>query len=114
MFAQRNRIKKKKDFQTVFKQGQGFRQGFLYLKIRNNNLKSTRFGFVVSKKFSKKAVERNKIKRRLRELVRTKLAEIKKGIDMIIVVMPGAENDFQKLEKTIDKLFKKASIINRT
>ncbi|GAI32984.1 unnamed protein product, partial [marine sediment metagenome] len=62
MLNKRNRLKKKKDFDKVFKQGQGFKQDFLYLKIRKNNLKSSRFGFVVSKKFSKKAVIRNKIK----------------------------------------------------
>ena len=110
MLNKRNRLKKKKDFDKVFKQGQGFKQDFLYLKTRKNNLKSSRFGFVVSKKFSKKAVIRNKIERRLSELIGTRLLKTKKGIDGIIVVMPGAKNDFQKLEKTIDNLFKKAGI----
>jgi len=111
MLAKRNRLKRKRDFERVFKKGQGFKQGFLYLKIKENSLKSSRFGFIVSKKFSPKATIRNKIKRRLRELVKIKLPEIKKGIDAIIVVMPGAENEFQKLRDTLDKLFKKAKII---
>lgn len=110
MLLQKNRLKKKKDFEVAFKQGDSFRQGFLYLKIRKNSLDASRFGFVISKKFSKKAVIRNKTKRRLSEIIKTKLPEIKKGMDVIIIVMPGAENDFQKLEQTIDKLFKKAKI----
>jgi len=111
MLAQKNRLKKKKDFEFIFKQGKGFKQGFLYLKTIKNNLDTSRFGFVISKKFSKKAVVRNKTKRRLSEIIKTKLLEIKKGTDVIIVVMPGAENDFQKLEDILNKLFKKARII---
>jgi len=110
MLPKRNKLKKKKDFETTFKHGKGFRQGFLYLKIIKNNLDTSRFGFVISKKFSKKAVIRNKTKRRLSEIIKTKLSEIKKGMDVIIVVMPGAENDFQELEQITDKLFKKAKL----
>ena len=111
MLPVRNRLKKKKDFERIFKEGQGFKQGFLYLKIKKNNLKSSRFGFIVSKKFAKKAVIRNKIKRRLRELIKIKLPEIKKGIDGIIIVIPGLKTtDFRQLEEIINKLFKKAKL----
>jgi len=107
MLSQKNRLKKEKDFEAVFKQGRSFKQGQLVLRARNNKLKSSRFGFVVNKKFSKKAVERNKIKRRLREIIKTRISKIKKPSDAIIIVMPKMNNDFQELEKTIDKLFKK-------
>lgn len=114
MLATTNRLKKKKDFEMVFKRGEGFKENFLYLKIKKNNLKSSRFGFIVSKKFSKKAANRNKIKRRLSELVRIKLPLIKKGIDGVIIVIPGLEvNDFWELEEIINKLFKKANIYNK-
>jgi len=111
MLAKENRLKKNKDFEKVFKQGKGLKQGFLYLKIlKNKELSSSRFGIVASKNYSQKAVERNRIKRRISEIIRINLSEIKKGIDGVIVVMPGAEDDFKKLEKTIKQLFKKANI----
>ncbi len=111
MLQKANRLKKKKDFENVFKKGRGFKEDFLYLKIKKNNLKSSRFGFVVSKKFSQKATARNKIKRRLRELVKVKLPKIKKGIDGVIIIMPGFKiNDFWELEEITNKLFKKANI----
>ena len=111
MLPKANRLKKNKDFENVFKKGQGFKEDFLYLKIKKNNLKSSRFGFVVSKKFSQKATDRNKIKRRLRELVRIKLPEIKKGIDGVITIVPGFKiNDFWELEEIINRLFEKANI----
>lgn len=111
MLRQKNRLTKKKDFDVVFKQGKGFVAGFLYLKIKKNNLDSSRFGFIVSKKFSKKAVERNKIKRRLREIIKKELPKIKKPVDLIVIINPGLENDFKKLEKAINKLFEKAKIV---
>lgn len=112
MLAKQNRLIKKKDFDIIFKQGQGFKQEFLYLKIKRNDLQSSRFGFIVSKKFSKKAVERNKIKRRLREIIGAKLLQVKQGLDVIIIVMPGAENNFQKIEQVINKLFRKANLVD--
>lgn len=111
MLAKRNRLKKQKDFERVFKKGRGTKEDFLYLKVVKNELESSRFGFVVSKKFSKKAVLRNKIRRRLAELVRIKLPKIKKGIDVVIVVMPEFKiKDFWEVEEIVDKLFEKAKI----
>jgi ribonuclease P protein component len=107
-----NRLKKKKDFERVFKTGQTFKEGFLILKLIKNHLKISRFGFVVSQKISKRATIRNKIKRRLREIIKGKLAGTKKGWDAVLVVRPGLENkDFWEMEEAINKLFKKAKII---
>lgn len=112
MLSNINRLKKNKDFERVFKYGKAYKENFLFLKVVKNNLKNSRFGFIVSNKFSKKAVVRNKIKRKLKALVRMKLPNIKKGIDAAIMVMPGLEIDnFWELEKIVDKLFKKAKIL---
>jgi len=111
MLPKKNRLKKKKDFERVFKTGKGHKEDFLFLKIVENNLKISRFGFVVSKKFSKKALIRNRIKRQLRELVKLKLSKIKKGIDGVILVIPDLrDKDFLELEEIINKLFKKAKL----
>jgi len=106
-----NRLKKQKDFENVFKNGRGFKQGSLYLKVQKNDLELVRFGFIVSKKFSKKAVDRNKIKRILREIVKVELPKIKPGIDIVILVNPGTEIDFEKLQKTVKDLFKKSKCL---
>ncbi len=87
-----NRLKKKRDFEYVFKQGRGLKEGFLSLKFAKNNLEVTRFGFVVGQKVSRKAVVRNKVKRRLRELAKVKLENIKKGLDVVVVAGKGAES----------------------
>lgn len=112
MLAKINRLKKRKDFELIFKKGKKFKEDFLVLKIIKNNLNQSRFGFIVGGKISKKATLRNKIKRRLRELVRKKLEKIKKGFDAILIAKEGLENkDFWELEEIINKLFSKAKII---
>lgn len=111
MLPRQNRLKKK-ELEGVFKEGKGFKEDFIFLKITKNNLKVSRFGFVVSQKVSKKATLRNKIKRRLRAGVQTRLAKIKKGWDMVLVAVPGLETkNVWEIEEAINKLFKKANVL---
>ncbi|MEA3344329.1 MAG: ribonuclease P protein component [Patescibacteria group bacterium] len=113
MLAKENRLRKTKDFEKVFKKGKAHKEDFLFIKIAENGLKDSRFGFVVSKKVSKKALDRNRIKRQLRGLIKEKLPNIKKGLDIIILVIPGLKDqDFLQLSETIDKIFKNAKIVN--
>jgi ribonuclease P protein component len=112
MLPKINCLKKKKDFEQVFKKGKGFKEDFLILKYISSNLRESRFGIIVSQKVSKKATTRNKIKRRLRALISFKLPKIKKSIDAVLVVLPGFENkDFWEAEEIINKLFEKAKLV---
>lgn len=59
-------------------------------KIKKDELLPTKFGFVVSKKYHKRAVKRNRIKRLMRECVRLAIKEntlgvINKYMSMIII-----------------------------
>ncbi len=113
MLPLKNRLKKKKDFQRVFKEGEPFKEDFLFLKRSENRLNKTRLGFIVSLKVSKKAFIRNKIKRRLREAVKEKIENLKKGYDVVIIVQREAkEKEFKEIEGCLEKLFKKANILN--
>jgi ribonuclease P protein component len=106
-----HRLKKKKDFERVFKKGKGKREGFLFLKFIENERNISRVGFVVSKKISKKATLRNRIKRKLREATRMLLPEIKPGFDIVIVAKKGIENlNFWETKENLEKLFKKSNL----
>lgn len=103
---------KGKEFEKTLKEGKSFREDFLILKKRKNNLSQIRIGFLISKKLSKKAIQRNKIKRRLRELIRKKLGKIQEDQDIIFIALPGLEKrDFRELGNIIDKIFLKANLI---
>lgn len=56
-----NRIKKKKDFDLVFKKGKAVNGSFLFIKFTPSS--RPRFGFVVAAKFAPRAVVRNKVRR---------------------------------------------------
>jgi len=109
MLPKINRLKNKKDIEKVLKRGKGFKEDFLILKLIKSNFKNSRFAFIVSQKISKKATLRNKTRRRLKELVRIKIKEVKRGLDLILIAAPGLEEkDFWEINETIDKLFQKA------
>lgn len=113
MLPRENRLKKEKDFEAVFKEGKGFTCGRLRIKYVCNRLDSTRFGFIVSKKYSKKASERNLIKRRMREIIRKMMPEIKNGCDIVLLVSPGLENDYEKLQERIKTVLKNLNLKNQ-
>lgn len=103
------RLKKKRDFDFIFKKGKSFSTPILRLSYLKNNLGQSHFAVVVSTKISKKATQRNKIKRRLYSLIRTNLNQIKSGYNLIFIVKPEIlKKKFSDLEKfflkTLDKL----------
>ena len=107
-------LKKKKDFAKVFRKGKAAKESFLFLKASPNNLTMARFGIIVSQKVSKKAVLRNKIRRRIREVLRMRQPEIKGGVDVVISALPGAQGkNFKEIDETIKNLFIKAKVIKR-
>jgi len=93
----------------VFKKGRGVGEDGLFLKLTATALKVTRFGIVVSKKVSAKAVERNRMRRLLKEAIRAYTRELKRGVDAVIVVQPtfGAQN-LAETKAIVEKLFRKA------
>lgn len=112
MLPKENRLRKKKDFERVFRQGKGFKERFLALKIIENKRVESRIGFVVSKKYSKKAVLRNKFKRQLREQIRKRLKGIKGGYDVVILARGGLEKKgFQEMDEVVEKLLSKAHLL---
>jgi len=114
MLPKINRIKKKKDFEKIFKKKEkSFRNKLFVLKISENKLPYTRFGFVVSKKISSKATIRNKIRRRISSVVRSQKEKLKSGLDLIIIVLPGAEKgNFSETKEATIEILQKAKCLN--
>src|SRR3989338_8016556 len=82
------------------------------IKISENNLSNSRFGFSISKAIDKRAVVRNKIKRLMRSVIEEKLSEIAKGYDLLFIVKGKArESDRKKFSETILKTFRKEKLL---
>lgn len=109
------RIKLKKDFEKVFQKGVYVKKGPISLKFSDNNLDYSRFSVIVGKKISKKAVLRNKLKRKIKEIIRKNIDYIKKGKDIIIFPSTYLKDlDYYNLEKILIDLFKKANLFLKT
>jgi ribonuclease P protein component len=63
------RLRRRADFDSVYKRGRIFNDPLLVLRTLPNELPHNRYGFVVSKRVGG-AVVRNRVRRRLQEIVR--------------------------------------------
>lgn len=111
MLPKENRLKKQRDFDRVAIENQQIPGSFLILKFSGNDTGITRVGFVVSKKVSKKAVLRNKAKRRLREAVTAELARLKPGFDLVFFTRKEIkEKEFSDIQQAVKQLLEKAKL----
>lgn len=96
----------------VFSKGRKVFGKYFIIRYLPNLDKNCRFGIIVSNKISKKATARNKIKRRVREIIRKNLDNFGQNYDMIITVMsPVAELDFAGTMAELEAGLRKAHII---
>lgn len=95
-----------------FKKGRVFQFPFFGLLLAENKLSVSRFNFIVSNKISKRAVKRNKIKRFLRESVKTILPQVKFGFDIVFLVKKRIiGQDFQAVQSAVEDSFKKKGLL---
>lgn len=106
------RLRKSSEFQRVRQQGRHLTSRLLILAWIPNDAGQLRIGFVVSKRISKLAVERNYIKRLLSESMRPLLSELPGGWDIVISARGEAVHaDLQALKQDIVTLLRKARLL---
>ena len=112
MIKKENRLKKRKQFNYLFKHGSHVSNEYInlvFLKLKTKNFK---IGYSISKKVGK-AVVRNKVKRRLKECVLKLSDSIKKDYYIIISAKPTITNiAFDTLYTKTLEVFKKANLLN--
>jgi len=112
VLPKKNRLKKQKDFKRVLKKGKSQRGNLLTIKQTENELAYSRFGFIVGLKVSKKSPQRNKIKRRLREIIKDNLNRIEKGKDVVFMPFPKIKDQsFSRIKSETEKLLKKLDLL---
>lgn len=109
-----NRLKREADFAQLAKSRNKAFSKAMIVKVRENGLPHSRFGVVVGLKVHKRAVKRNLVKRRIREILRKNLEILPKGIDAMIMATPSAVGaEFKDLEAQILTCFAKIGKIKR-
>lgn len=81
--------------------------------VKNSRRVEGRLAVVVSKKVTKKAPQRNRIRRRLYEAVRAQWQTIEPGYDLAISVFDEriATMPFEELEQSVKELLSNAEIL---
>ncbi len=95
------RLRKNDEFQRVYRRGMpAYNRDFKIIGFRNH-LEHNRFGYSLSKKYGK-AHERNRTKRRLREIVRAHQNSFPKSFDYVILPKQTTKSlSFQQLEQSL-------------
>jgi ribonuclease P protein component len=107
--ARHQGLKRPQDFAEVRRKGRSWSNSALVLVALPNGLEMSRFGFTVGKKVGN-AVVRNRIKRRLREVVRH--SEVARGWDLVVIARgEAASADFQGLGLALRSLLRRAHLL---
>ena len=96
----------------VYKNGKVFGNRDFVLHYKENGKSTNRLGVVVSKKVSKKAVDRNKIRRQVKEYLSTLDEELKQGYDLIVSAKPNClDREYKDKVRSIRHLFLKKGLL---
>lgn len=112
---QQYRLRKRRDFQRVFKYGRSVaNRHFVVYALKKNGQTSVRVGVSVSKKVAKRAVDRNRVKRLVKEVVRQWVGELAPEYD-IVVIARGAAVDlsYGRVEQSLHHVLKKSLLFTR-
>jgi ribonuclease P protein component len=86
------RLRKNSDFTRLYRRGRVTRAGTLLIRTAPNHLEVTRLAVVVSKKVSKSAARRNRLRRQVREAWRALSPSQVQGLDVIVTVTADKEH----------------------
>ncbi len=111
MIAKKNRLKKNRHFNYIYKKGERVFGKHINLCFLKTKFQPFKVGFSVSNKIGKSTV-RNKVKRRMREIVRLNFNKIKWTHNLIFVAKEGIEKlTYKEIESEILFLLKRADLI---
>lgn len=112
MLPQENRLRLERDINTLFAHGKSVFGTGLGMKFHSNRRPQSRFAVVVGTKVSKKAVERNRLKRQIRAIIYERLSDIAPGYDVVFFAKKGAlGKSFHELSEHVMRALKTAKLL---
>ncbi len=106
------RLKRAADFDSVMRRGRRGRGSLLHVAHRPNDLEASRVGYSVSRRVGN-AVTRNRVKRRLRELVADH--HLIGGRDVVVLAQPAAaQASFVQLSRDFDAQLQRSGLEHET
>lgn len=94
-------LQSRQDFLHAQQRGRRFKRKHVVILVITNSIHHARIGYTVSRKVGC-AVLRNRVRRRLREIVRAHASSLRPGFDYVIVAFAeAAEADFSTLREEV-------------
>jgi ribonuclease P protein component len=107
----RYRIRENSRFQEIRQQGKSYSSELLVMCVLANELPYSRFGFSINARIGG-AVIRNRIKRRLREIIRLRMETIVPGWDVVLIARrPILCADYHQLDVACARLLRRAHLL---
>lgn len=102
------RLAATKRISEVHRRGRSVANGLLVMRVLPNGLEHSRYCFVAGKRVGN-AVVRNRVKRRLREVVRH--ASAPSGRDTVLIARKGSgAADYRQLERAVHNLMRRTAV----
>ena len=103
-------LRRRADFEAIGRHGQARATDQLVLRWMRTDRAESRIGLSTPRTLGG-AVQRNRVRRRLRELVRARLERIGPGWDLLLIARPAAgESSQAKLGAALDALLERSEI----
>lgn len=90
MLPKTHRLTTARDFERLSTKGRSVFGPYATMRLREIPQKATKIGFITSTKAFKLAVDRNRVKRQMRHVIKELLAEIPNNIHLLFVLKPEA------------------------
>jgi ribonuclease P protein component len=112
MLPKNYRLRNEKDIKALFANSKSVFDVGLGMRYKKNQSPQSRFAVVVGTKVSKKAVDRNRIKRRVRGVLEKNIESLKGGYDVVLIARPQALTmDAKELRAVVEKMLIKSGIL---
>ena len=109
----KNVLRKKSDFDSMYKRGKSVGDRYLVLFYRKNNLPYNRTGFLASKKVGN-SVQRNRARRLMKESYRHIQSGLPTGYDFIIIARNTISGKkCMEVERSLMSAFRRTGVIKK-
>jgi len=100
-----------RDFTALMERGTVRSHPLLTTRVLRTDLEVTRFGLATSRALGS-AVVRNRVRRRLREALRSMAPWLRPGWDVLVVARPGlVAADHRTLRETVSRLLRRSGVL---
>lgn len=115
MLTTAHRLTRSADVERVSRRGRPVFGSLLTLRVLPNHLAVTRMTAVAGLKVSKRSVERNRVKRLLREAFRARLAHLTPGVDVVIHAKSSmVGKSYHEVYSDLDRALVRSRILQST